>query len=147
MIIDLTGSSLRSPMLEADSISVEEFNFDWEAHNEWTEYRDEKMGSQPHSRKLAIDVVRTALLDDHMRGILRRATCREIQSEVAEIIDSWERAVYNHFIKTGTVMALACRSPQQTLRVETAATRIVELDYQEKRRSALAKENDKWDIL
>lgn len=128
MIIDLTGSSLRSPTLEA--ISVEEFSFDWEAHNEWIEYRDEKMGSQSDSRERAIDVTRTALLDDHMRSILRRATCREIQSEVVEIIDnlSWSIPAYG-----SSISALAAAG--------TAAARIVELDYKERqRRRALAKE-------
>lgn len=65
------------------------FKFDWEAHSEWKEYRDKRMGSTPNSRKIAIEVIEEALYDTHMRNILRRACCKEIYSEVNFVIDSW----------------------------------------------------------
>lgn len=95
----------------------EEFN--WDAHNDWVEFRNAK-APQPWSREDAILIVRAALLDEHMRTVLKQCSCRAIRPDVVKIIDNLEvlfisiEAMDNHFIE--------------------AAARIVGLDSEERSR-------------
>lgn len=124
MIIDLTGSSLKTPQADIEFECAGEWRdntVDWVAVAEWGEFRDERM--QTYSRDAAIEVIKSALLSTgHMQDILIRACPREIRSRVADIIND---------LNISSVRKVS--EPLPTVRtrpVAPAAERIVDLNQQ-----------------
>lgn len=122
MIIDLTGNvCLKEPV----STEVAEWQIDYEARDEWHEFKKTRVDNVGQiSRSAAIVIVKAALRDDHMRGILVKASPCSLRPRIQEIVSNFE------LVKSFT-------SNPFEHDVDLAAIEIVDMDF------ALAKKRKK----
>lgn len=88
MIIDLTGNvCLKKPV----STKVDEWQIDYEALDEWHEFKATRVDNVGQiSRSAAIVIVKAALRDSHMRRILVKASPRSLRSQIQRIVSNFE---------------------------------------------------------
>ena len=136
MIIDLTSPKMEAALVSNEEQETwngfedEEFRAagDWfdvddisyrEARDDWVDFRDARMGED------RIKVVKEALLSERMRDALKRCSCLAIRPDVVRIIDNLDPV-------KGTVGTPSCIEYLHS--IEVVATRIVNLDSQERSR-------------
>ncbi len=123
MIIDLTSSKLEAAPVVHDPDDY------WDAWYDWKEFREARTHVDADSvpdRSVRVRVVKAALLNEHMRVVLKRCSCRAIRPEVVKIINDLEPV--NPNVPGNPPMWM------NQLATEEASARIVDLDSRERSR-------------